>query len=97
MTPPAKHRVKYRRILLKLSGEALQGDNSFGIDSNILSSVSQEIKEIHDLGVGIAIVVGGGNIFRGVAGESSGMDRSIADYMGMLATVINSLALQDSL
>jgi len=97
MTPPAKHRVKYRRILLKLSGEALQGENSFGIDSNILSSVSQEIKEIHDLGVGIAIVVGGGNIFRGVAGESSGMDRSIADYMGMLATVINSLALQDAL
>ncbi len=97
MTPPVKHRVKYRRILLKLSGEALQGDNSSGIDSSILSSVSKEIKEIHDLGVGIAIVVGGGNIFRGVAGESSGMDRSTADYMGMLATVINSLALQDSL
>ncbi len=97
MTPPVKHRVKYRRILLKLSGEALQGDSSSGIDSSILSSVSKEIKEIHDLGVWIAIVVGGGNIFRGVAGESSGMDRSTADYMGMLATVINSLALQDSL
>lgn len=97
MTPPVKNRVKYDRILLKLSGEALQGDGSFGIDSSILSSISREIKEIHELGVGVAVVVGGGNIFRGMAGESSGMDRSTADYMGMLATVINSLALQDSL
>lgn len=83
--------------MLKLSGEALHGDKSFGIDQKILSEISDEIKEIHELGVAISIVVGGGNIFRGLAGESFGMDRSTADYMGMLATVINSLALQDSL
>ena len=97
MTSPRKNKTKYKRILLKLSGEALQGTKSFGIDAKILSTISKEIKEIRELGVEISIVVGGGNIFRGIAGESSGMDRSTADYMGMLATVINSLALQDSL
>ncbi len=97
MTSLGEKKIKYRRILLKLSGEALHGDKSFGIDQKILSEISDEIKEIHELGVAISIVVGGGNIFRGLAGESFGMDRSTADYMGMLATVINSLALQDSL
>ena len=97
MTPPGKNKAKYERILLKLSGEALQGKDSFGINAKILSTISEEIKEIHELGVEISIVIGGGNIFRGISGESSGMDRSTADYMGMLATVINALALQDSL
>ncbi len=97
MSPPNKRRPKYNKILLKLSGEALQGSQSFGICSQTLESISNEIKEVHDLGVEIAIVIGGGNIFRGVAGASSGMDRATADQMGMLATVINALALQDSL
>lgn len=97
MTSPRKNKTKYKRILLKISGEALQGSDTFGINSKILSTISNEIKEIHELGVEIAVVIGGGNIFRGISGESSGMDRSTADYMGMLATVINALALQDSL
>jgi uridylate kinase len=88
---------KYKRILLKLSGEAFQGEESFGISPGILEMVSEEINEVHALGVETAVVIGGGNIFRGVAGASTGMDRSTADYMGMLATVINALALQDSL
>lgn len=89
--------MKYKRILLKLSGEALMGDNQYGIDPNRLSEYAQEIKKIHDLGVEIAIVIGGGNIFRGVAGASKGMDRVQGDYMGMLATVINGMALQGAL
>ena len=89
--------LKYKRILLKLSGEALMGDDSFGINTDVLDSISQEIKEIIDLGVEVAIVIGAGNIFRGVKGASQGMDRTAADNMGMLATVINSLALQDAL
>jgi uridylate kinase len=88
---------KYQKILLKLSGEALQGKENFGICDDTLKTISAEIVEIHSLGVEIAIVIGGGNIFRGIAGAATGMDRSAADYMGMLATVINSLALQDSL
>jgi len=88
---------KYQKILLKLSGEALQGKEDFGICVDTLKTISKEIVEIHGLGVKIAIVIGGGNIFRGIAGAATGMDRSAADYMGMLATVINSLALQDSL
>ena len=88
---------KYKRILLKLSGEALLGEKSFGIDNNILSQIAKEIKELNALGVQIGIVIGGGNIFRGVAGERQGMDRARADYMGMLATLINALALQDAL
>jgi len=87
----------YKRITLKLSGEALMGDQDFGISSDMLSYVAREIKSIVDLDVQTSIVVGGGNIFRGVAASSYGMDRSSADHMGMLATVINSLALQDAL
>ncbi len=88
---------KYKRVLLKLSGEALQGPGRFGISSDVIEYVSEEIKTIHSLGVETAIVIGGGNIFRGVSSSSEGMDRSTADYMGMLATVINALALQDFL
>ncbi len=89
--------LKYKRILLKLSGEALMGDDSFGINTDVLGEISAEIKDIIDLGVEVGIVIGAGNIFRGVKGASQGMDRTAADNMGMLATVINSLALQDSL
>ncbi len=89
--------VKYNRILLKLSGEALAGDKGYGIDPAIVQSISKQVKEIHEMGVSVAIVIGGGNIFRGVSDAAKGMDRSTADYMGMLATVINSLSLQDAL
>lgn len=88
---------KYKRVLLKLSGEALQGPGQFGINSEVIEYVSEEIRSIYSLGVETAIVIGGGNIFRGVSSSSKGMDRSTADYMGMLATVINALALQDFL
>ena len=89
--------MKYNRILLKLSGEALLGKNSYGIDNDRLVVYAEEIKEIHKQGVEIAIVVGGGNIFRGLSGSKDGIDRVQADYMGMLATVINGLALQNAL
>jgi len=89
--------MKYKRILLKLSGEALMGDKNHGIDSIKLDSYAKEIKKIYNHGTQIAIVIGGGNIFRGVSGASKGMDRVQADYMGMLATVINGLALQTCL
>ncbi|MAE87025.1 MAG: UMP kinase [Flammeovirgaceae bacterium] len=89
--------MKYKRILLKLSGEALMGENQHGIDSNRLEQYAQEIKKVHDKGLELAIVIGGGNIFRGVDGEKSGIDRVQGDYMGMLATVINAMALQSSL
>ena len=89
--------MKYKRILLKLSGEALMGNRQYGIDPNRLSEYAQDIKQITNLGVEVAIVIGGGNIFRGVAGASNGMDRVQADHMGMLATVINGLALQSAL
>ncbi|MFH1975906.1 MAG: UMP kinase [Pseudomonadota bacterium] len=88
---------QHKRVLLKLSGEALMGDQGFGISSQVIKYVAEEIRSIFDLGVQIAIVVGGGNIFRGIAASSYGMDRTSADHMGMLATVINSLALQDAL
>jgi uridylate kinase len=88
---------KYRRVVLKLSGEALAGNLGYGIDHEVVSSISSQIDEISRLGVQMAIVVGGGNIWRGVAGSAMGMDRATADYMGMLATVINALALQDGL
>ena len=87
----------FKRILLKLSGEALMGDQSLGIDRNILQQIAEEIKDVKTLGVEIAIVIGGGNIFRGLGASASGMDRVTADHMGMLATVINSLAMQDAL
>lgn len=89
--------MKYKRILLKLSGESLMGDKQFGIDNNRLNSYAQQIKEIKELGIEIAIVIGGGNIFRGVQAEEGGMDRTHGDYMGMLATLINSMALQAAL
>ncbi|AGF78622.1 uridylate kinase [Desulfocapsa sulfexigens DSM 10523] len=89
--------LKYKRILLKLSGEALMGDDSFGINTEVLGEISSQIKEIMDLGAEVGIVIGAGNIFRGVKGASQGMDRTAADNMGMLATVINSLAMQDAL
>ncbi|WP_378184237.1 UMP kinase [Aquimarina sp. SS2-1] len=89
--------MKYKRILLKLSGEALMGERQYGIDPKRLAEYAHEIKQITDKGVEVAIVIGGGNIFRGVAGASKGMDRVQADHMGMLATVINGLALQSAL
>lgn len=90
-------RPNYKRVMLKLSGEALMGDQSFGISPEVIRYVAEEIRSIFDLGVQVAIVVGGGNIFRGIAASSYGMDRVSADHMGMLATVINSLALQDAM
>ncbi|MFH0914630.1 MAG: UMP kinase [Chloroflexota bacterium] len=89
--------AKYRRVLLKLSGEALSGELEYGIDPKILHQISQQIKRVMDMGVSIAIVVGGGNIWRGAIAGHNGMDRASADYAGMIATVINALALQDSL
>ena len=87
---------KYQRVLLKLSGEALMGPGQFGIDLDTINKIAGEIKDVHELGVEIAIVVGGGNIFRGLSQAASGMNRATADYMGMLATVMNCLALQDA-
>ena len=89
--------MQYKRILLKLSGEALMGDRNYGIDPKRLSEYAKEIKEVVDKGIEVAIVIGGGNIFRGVAGASNGMDRVQGDHMGMLATCINGLALQSAL
>lgn len=88
---------KYKRVVLKLSGEALAGEKGFGLDHRVVRGVAQEVKEIYILGVEVSIVVGGGNIWRGVSGSEMGIDRATADYMGMLATVINALALQDAL
>lgn len=89
--------MKYKRILLKLSGESLMGEKQYGIDMDRVAQYAQDIKAVHDKGLEIAIVIGGGNIYRGLSAEKSGMDRVQADYMGMLATVINSMALQDAL
>ncbi len=89
--------AKYKRVLLKLSGESLMGDRNFGIDPEIVQSIAEEISEIVCSGIEVAIVVGGGNIFRGVQGAASGMDRATADYIGMIATVMNALTLQDAL
>lgn len=88
---------EYKRIVLKLSGEALAGEQGFGLSPKIIMSVAEQVKEVVELGVEVAVVVGGGNIWRGKVGSEMGMDRATADYMGMLATVMNSLALQDSL
>ncbi|HEX4333799.1 MAG TPA: UMP kinase [Usitatibacter sp.] len=93
--PPAH--PAYRRILLKLSGEALMGDDSFGINREMVERIVSQVKEVSDLGVQVAVVIGGGNIFRGVSQGAAGMDRATADYMGMLATVINALALGDAM
>lgn len=92
-----KRTEPYKKILLKLSGEALAGNAGYGIDTDVLKVLAQEIKELQEMGIEIAVVIGGGNIFRGLAGATKGMDRSTADYMGMLATVLNCLALQDAL
>lgn len=89
--------ARYRRIVLKLSGEALSGSQGSGIDPSVIQSIAKQVKEVAELGVEVAVVVGGGNIWRGKVGSEMGMDRATADYMGMLATVMNSLALQDSL
>jgi uridylate kinase len=97
MTNATQNAAAYKRILLKLSGEALMGDDAFGINRNTIVRMVEEIAEITRMGVQVAIVIGGGNIFRGVAGGSVGMDRATADYMGMLATVMNALALGDTM
>lgn len=90
-------KVKYKRVLLKLSGEVFGGKQKYGIDPEVLSVIAKEIKEVKKCNIDLAIIIGGGNIFRGMSGFASGMDRATADYMGMLATVINALALQDAL
>ena len=97
MTVPAAKPPRFKRILLKLSGEALMGDGKYGISPKTLQQIAQEVRDVVEMGVEVGIVIGGGNIFRGVSASTEGMDRASADYMGMLATVINALALQDSL
>ena len=96
MTASKKH-PRYKRVLLKLSGEALMGDRDYGLDPETVSRVAEEIKSVVAMGVEVCVVIGGGNIFRGVSGAAEGMDRATADYMGMLATVINALAMQNAL
>ena len=91
------HKPRYRRVLLKVSGEVLMGPREYGIDPDTVRRIASDIKETHDLGVQVCLVIGGGNIFRGVSGAAQGMERASADYMGMLATVINALKLQDEL
>jgi uridylate kinase len=97
MTTIDTSKLAYRRVLLKISGEALMGEQNYGIDVNVARSVAEELKAIHKLGVQVAVVVGGGNIFRGVSKSAGNMDRSSADYIGMLATVMNAVVLQDAL
>jgi len=97
MTTEIKKALAYRRVLLKISGEALMGEQNYGIDVNVARSVAEELKAVHELGVQVAVVVGGGNIFRGVSKSAGNMDRSSADYIGMLATVMNAVVLQDAL
>lgn len=97
VSPDSSAKPVFKRILLKLSGEALEGDQGFGLDNKTLESISRQVKSVHDLGVEIALVVGGGNMIRGSAMEKNGVERSVGDYMGMLATVINALALQSAL
>ena len=89
--------LKYKRVLIKLSGEALAGDNGYGIDPGTVSKICQELGEVVDLGLEVALVIGGGNIFRGISSSAKGMDRASADYMGMLATIMNAVAVQDAL
>jgi uridylate kinase len=90
-------RIRYKRILLKISGEVLTGEGDYGIDAAVMQQIAQEIKEVKNLGVEVAVVIGGGNIFRGMAASARGMDRASADYIGMLATIMNGLALQDAM
>jgi len=96
-TAPADGRLRYRRILLKLSGEALLGERQYGVDPKFCAFIAQQVAEVHAMGVEVGIVVGGGNIFRGLAAAARGMDRATGDYIGMLATVMNGLALQDAI
>src|SRR5512133_2226256 len=96
-SPSEKPKASYKRILLKLSGEALMGDGKYGISPKTLTSIANDVKDAVDLGVQVALVIGGGNIFRGLSGAAAGMERASGDYMGMLATVINSLAMQNEL
>src|SRR2546430_2095592 len=93
---PTQGTSAYHRVLLKISGEALVGEQSFGIDVNVARSVAEEIKQVHQMGIQVAVVVGGGNIFRGLSKSAGNMDRSSADYIGMLATVMNAVVLQDA-
>ncbi len=95
--PRADGGTRYRRVLLKVSGEALMGSRDYGLDPDTVNRVAEEVKAVHDLGVEICLVIGGGNIFRGLSAAADGMERATADYMGMLATVINSLAMQNAL
>ena len=97
MTATGPGRLRYGRILLKLSGEALLGDRQYGVDPKVCASIAKQVKRVHSLGLEVGIVVGGGNIFRGLAAAATGMDRATGDYIGMLATVMNGLALQDAL
>jgi uridylate kinase len=97
MSTETQNSPAYRRILLKISGEALMGEQTFGIDVDIARAVAEEVKQVHDLGIQVAVVVGGGNIFRGLSKSAGNMDRSSADYIGMLATVMNAVVLQDAL
>lgn len=97
VNPESPNKPVFNRILLKLSGEALEGDQGFGLDPKTLQSIALQVKSVHDLGVDVALVVGGGNIIRGSVVEKNGIERSVGDYMGMLATVINALALQSTL
>ncbi len=89
--------IKYRRVLLKISGEALMGEGEYGIDYDTVERISADIRQVHEMGAEVCLVIGGGNIFRGIAGAAAGMERASADYMGMLATVINALAMQNAL
>ncbi|MEM6374955.1 MAG: UMP kinase [Pseudomonadota bacterium] len=97
MPDTASPSAKYKRVLLKISGEALMGDQSFGLHPPTVERIAQEVKSVHDLGVEVCMVIGGGNIFRGLQGSAQGMERTTADYMGMLATVMNALALQSAM
>lgn len=94
---PSADKVSYKRVLLKISGEALMGDQGYGLHPPTVERIAQEVKRVHDLGVEIAMVIGGGNVFRGLQGSAQGMERTTADYMGMLATVMNALAMQSAL
>jgi uridylate kinase len=96
-SPPAPPRGRYRRVLLKISGEALMGQRPYGVDPDVCRFIASQLREVHGLGVELAVVVGGGNIFRGLAASAKGMERATGDYIGMLATVMNALALQDAL
>ena len=97
VTSPASQIKEYKRVMIKISGEALMGDQAYGLNPPTVENIAQEIKKVHSLGTQICMVIGGGNIFRGLQGSAQGMERTTADYMGMLATVMNALAMQSAL